>query len=107
MAGDEVLAALSETLADRRRADPERSYVAALHRDGLDAILRKLTEESTETVLAARNGERAAVVREVADWWFHSLVLLSHLGGDAGEVLDELRRRQGTSGLVEKARRNA
>ena len=111
MSGDDFLRRLSATLNQRRDADPERSYVASLQRDGLDATLRKLNEESLETVLAARDAERSgqngALVHEVADWWFHSLVLLSRFGAGAEDVLDELRQREGTSGLAEKARRSA
>ncbi len=111
MSGDDLLRRLSATLDARRRADPERSYVAALNQRGLDAILRKLSEESTETILAARDaeasGDRAGLVGEIADLWFHSLVLLSRLGGGADEVLDALAARDGVSGLVEKAGRKA
>ena len=96
---------LVETLRTRRSASPESSYVARLYDKGLDAILKKIGEEATETVMAAKDGERDAVVREVADLWFHSLVLLVHLDLDPDAVWAELARRSGVSGLVEKAAR--
>ena len=111
MSDDDFLSELSAMLNQRRDADPERSYVASLQRDGLDAMLRKLNEESLETMLAARDSEHSGqngnLIHEVADWWFHSLVLLSHFGASAEDVLNELRRREGTSGLAEKARRSS
>ena len=106
--GANVLEALESVLAERRDADPERSYVAKLHADGLDRILEKVGEEAVETVLAAKNAEREgneAVVHETADLWFHSLVMLSELGVPASAVLDELARRFGVSGHTEKAAR--
>ncbi|MFZ5654364.1 MAG: phosphoribosyl-ATP diphosphatase [Pseudomonadota bacterium] len=107
---DDVLTQLSRVLEERRRADPEASYVAQLHARGLNKILEKLGEECTETLLAAKDAERDGdtrpVVAETADLWFHSLVMLSHLGENAGAVLAELARRFGISGLDEKAGRN-
>lgn len=97
--------ALVETLRTRRGASPESSYVARLYDQGLDAILKKIGEEATETVMAAKDGAPDAVVREVADLWFHSLVLLVHLDLDPDAVWAELARRSGVSGLVEKAAR--
>ena len=102
---DETLARLAEVLEARRSANPEESYVAGLHAAGLDRILRKLGEECTETVVAAKNGESDAIVYETADLWFHSLVMLSHCGLGPAEVLGELERRFGLSGLAEKAAR--
>lgn len=96
---------LVETLRKRRGASPESSYVARLYDKGLDAILKKIGEEATETVMAAKDGAPDAVVREVADLWFHSLVLLVHLDLDPDAVWAELARRAGVSGLVEKAAR--
>ncbi|TDX27804.1 phosphoribosyl-ATP pyrophosphatase [Modicisalibacter xianhensis] len=102
---------LAEVLDQRRHADPESSYVASLHHKGLNKILEKVGEEATETILAAKDAEsgvereRQAVVAETADLWFHSLVMLSHLGIDSQDVLDELARRFGISGLDEKAAR--
>lgn len=105
----DTLAMLTEVLEARKAESPEASYVASLHHKGLDAILKKIGEEATETVIAAKGtaaGEaREAVVRETADLWFHSLVMLSHLDLSAADVLKELERRFGTSGHVEKASR--
>lgn len=106
--GADVLEALEAVLAQRRDADPERSYVAGLHAAGLDRILEKLGEEAVETILAAKNAERdgnETVVHETADLWFHSLVMLSELDVPASAVLDELARRFGVSGHAEKAAR--
>ena len=105
MAVEGVLAELAAVLASRRHGDPEASYVARLHHRGLDQILKKVGEEATETVIAAKDGDRDAVVRETADLWFHTLVMLSHLDLGPADVLAELARRQGLSGLEEKARR--
>jgi len=96
---------LAAVLAQRRGADPEASYVAGLHRDGLEAILKKIAEESCELVMAAKDGDRRHLVYETADLWFHTLVLLSHEGLGPGDVMEELARRFGTSGLEEKAAR--
>ena len=114
----DILSQLAEVLDQRRQADPDSSYVASLHHKGLNKILEKVGEEATETLLAAKDaangakdaandGEanRQAVVAETADLWFHSLVMLSHLGIDHQDVLDELARRFGISGLDEKAAR--
>jgi phosphoribosyl-ATP pyrophosphohydrolase len=101
----DILARLSEVLEARRHADPEKSYVARLHRDGLDAILKKIGEEATETVLAAKTGNAQQLTHEVADLWFHTLVLLKHQGLGPDAVLEELARRFGVSGLEEKAAR--
>jgi phosphoribosyl-ATP pyrophosphohydrolase len=101
----DILARLAEVLEARRQADPDKSYVARLYRDGLDAILKKIGEEATETVLAAKTGDAAQITHEVADLWFHTLVLLNHQGLQPGDVLDELARRFGVSGLDEKAAR--
>jgi phosphoribosyl-ATP pyrophosphohydrolase len=101
----DVLNRLAEVLEERQAADPESSYVAKLYARGLDAILKKIGEEATETVMAAKDGEADKIVYEVADLWFHSLVLLSHQGLHPQLVLAELDRRFGLSGLVEKANR--
>jgi len=100
-----VLTRLAATIASRRGADPASSYVASLLAKGDDAILKKIGEEATETVMAAKDGERARIVSEVADLWFHCLVLLAHHGLSADDVLAELARREGTSGHAEKASR--
>ncbi len=105
-----VLTELTRVLEARRHGDPETSYVASLHHLGLNKILEKLGEECTETLLAAKDAERdgttGALIAETADLWFHSLVMLSHLGENADAVLAELARRFGMSGLEEKASRN-
>jgi phosphoribosyl-ATP pyrophosphohydrolase len=102
---NDVLTRLSAVLEARKRADPDSSYVAGLYAKGLDAILKKIGEEATETVMAAKDGRQERIVAEVADLWFHSLVLLSHQGLGPEAVLAELDRRFGLSGLEEKARR--
>ncbi|MDQ7733489.1 phosphoribosyl-ATP diphosphatase [Halomonas sp. SpR1] len=107
----DVLDTLNEVLKQRRHAAAEDSYVASLHHKGLNKILEKVGEEATETVLAAKDAEhggeaeRQALISETADLWFHSLVMLSHLGMDHQAVLDELARRFGISGHAEKASR--
>lgn len=109
MAND-VLAQLSQILAERKKsADPDSSYVASLHHKGLNKILEKVGEEAVETVLAAKDAEHSGdntdVIYETADLWFHSLVMLSHLGEDASAIVKELERRFDLSGLEEKASR--
>jgi phosphoribosyl-ATP pyrophosphohydrolase len=101
----DVLVRLAEVLEARKTADPESSYVARLYGKGLDAILKKIGEEATETVMAAKDGEGPRIVSEVADLWFHTLVLLAHQGLQPGQVLGELERRFGLSGIQEKASR--
>ncbi|OLO05976.1 phosphoribosyl-ATP diphosphatase [Salinicola socius] len=107
----DTLEQLAAVLDARRSADPDNSYVAQLHHRGLNKILEKVGEEATETLLAAKDFEvddarsRQDLVGEVADLWFHSLVMLSHLDIDHREVLAELARRAGVSGLDEKASR--
>ncbi len=101
----DVLNALAEVLERRKGADPDSSYVAKLYAKGLDAILKKVGEEATETVMAAKDGEADKIVYEVADLWFHTLVLLAHQGLGPEAVLAELERRFGLSGLAEKAAR--
>lgn len=102
---NDVLTRLSLVLEARKQADPDGSYVARLYAKGLDAILKKIGEEATETVMAAKDGAPERIVAEVADLWFHSLVLLAHQGLGPEAVLAELDRRFGLSGLEEKARR--
>lgn len=104
---DDILRELAATLEARKQADPDSSYVACLYARGLDAILKKVGEEATETLLAAKNGDPEHLVRETADLWFHTLVMLAHQGLGPDAVLNELRRRFGTSGLAEKATRVA
>ena len=103
----EILSRLAETLESRKNADPASSYVAKLYAKGLDAILKKIGEEATETVIAAKDGDKAQLVYEMADLWFHSMVLLAQQGLHPDDVLAELARREGLSGLVEKASRQA
>lgn len=103
----EVLTRLAEVLEARKGADPASSYVAGLYAKGLDAILKKIGEEATETVMAAKDGVPDKIVYEVADLWFHSLVLLAQQGLHPDEVLAELERRFGLSGVAEKARRES
>ena len=103
---DTILARLERAIAERRGADPASSYVAALNAKGVDAILKKVGEEATETVIAAKSGERSAIVHETADLWFHCLVMLGRHGIPVSEVLAELERREGRSGHDEKASRN-
>lgn len=101
----DTLQQLAAVLEARKGADPESSYVARLYAKGLDAILKKIGEEATETVIAAKSGDRAALVHETADLWFHCLVLLARHGLSPDDVLRELARRHGKSGLAEKAAR--
>jgi phosphoribosyl-ATP pyrophosphohydrolase len=105
MAERDVLERLERMIAERSGADPGTSYVAALNARGPDAILKKIGEEATETVIAAKSGDRAAIVHETADLWFHCLVMLASHGVALAEVLAELERREGRSGLEEKASR--
>ena len=100
-----ILERLEAAIAERRGADPSASYVARLNAKGLDAILKKIGEEATETVIAAKAGDRAGLVHEAADIWFHCLVLLGREGIPVAEVLAELERREGRSGIEEKASR--
>ena len=101
-----VLQQLAEVLEARKGASPDSSYVASLYDKGLDAILKKIGEEATETVMAAKDGDADKIVYEVADLWFHTLVLLAQQGLDPKQVTDELSRRFGLSGLEEKASRS-
>ncbi|MBE0509558.1 MAG: phosphoribosyl-ATP diphosphatase [Chromatiales bacterium] len=102
----DTLQKLAEILEARKGANPDSSYVASLYAKGLDKILKKVAEESGETIIAAKNGEAEAIIYETADLWFHSLVMLKHLGLEPQQVLDELERRFGLSGLEEKANRS-
>jgi phosphoribosyl-ATP pyrophosphohydrolase len=101
----ETLSEIAKVLEDRKAADAGTSYVARLYQEGLDSILKKIGEEAAETIIAAKDGDRARVIRETADLWFHSLVMLAKLELHPDDVLQELRRRQGLSGLAEKAAR--
>jgi len=101
----DTLARLGQIIDSRRDGDPEQSYVARLFAKGPDAVLKKIGEEATEVVLAAKNGDRSQLVAEVADLWFHTLVALSAHGLKPADVLAELERREGLSGLDEFALR--
>jgi len=101
----DILPRLADVLEGRKQADQDTSYVARLYAKGLDAILKKIGEEATETVMAAKDGEPDQILYEVADLWFHSLVLLAHQGLRPEQVLAELDRRFGLSGIEEKASR--
>lgn len=101
----EVLRQLAEVLEQRKGADPASSYVAGLYDRGLDAILKKVGEEATETILAAKGGNPREIVLETADLWFHTLIMLAQQGLGPEQVLKELERRFGLSGLDEKASR--
>lgn len=102
----DILQALTEVLEQRKNADPESSYVASLYAKGIDHILKKLGEEATETVIAAKNDDVDNLIYETADLWFHSLVMLVDKGIKPDLVLKELERRFGLSGIEEKAQRN-
>ena len=100
-----TLERIASTIEQRKQGDPRESYVAKLFAGGEDAILKKIGEEATETVLAAKSGDRLHLVRETADLWFHCMILLARHGLGPGDVLAEMRRREGISGLDEKAAR--
>jgi phosphoribosyl-ATP pyrophosphohydrolase len=102
----DILVELARVLEERKNANPEDSYVAKLYDKGLDAILKKIGEEATETVMAAKEGNKDQIVYEIADLWFHTLVLLAQQGLEPNDVLNELGRRFGISGIEEKANRN-
>jgi phosphoribosyl-ATP pyrophosphohydrolase len=101
----DILEHLAAVIEQRKGGDPEKSYVARLFHKGTDAILKKVGEEATETVMAAKDGDKQKIVYEVADLWFHSMIALSHFGLKPADVLSELQRREGLSGLEEFAAR--
>jgi phosphoribosyl-ATP pyrophosphohydrolase len=101
----ETLHRLAELLEQRKSADPQTSYVAKLYAKGMDSILKKVGEEAAETIIAAKNGDNEHLIYETADLWFHTLVMLAQAGLKPQDILDELARREGLSGLVEKASR--
>ena len=105
MSGVDILQRLAKTLERRKGANPDGSYVARLYAGGPDAILKKIGEEASETLLAAKEGDKLQIVKETADLWFHCLVMLSYYGLTADDVLQELQRREGVSGLAEKTAR--
>lgn len=102
---NDVLDRLAALLEQRKTADPASSYVAKLYAKGLDSILKKIGEEATETVIAAKGGNKDEIIYETADLWFHTLIMLSHAGLKPQDVLDELARREGLSGIAEKESR--
>lgn len=101
----EILTQLDQLLEARKSESADTSYVASLYAKGLDQILKKLGEETIETVMAAKDNDPDHLIYEVSDLWFHSLVLLAHKNLSSADVLKELERRFGLSGLVEKAQR--
>lgn len=105
MSAREILERLERAIAERRGADPSASYVAGLNARGVDAILKKVGEEAIETVIASKSGAREAIVHETADLWFHCMVMLAWHGIPVADVLAELERREGRSGVDEKAAR--
>lgn len=105
--GGDVLERLAAVIESRRGGDPEKSYVARLLARGEDAVLKKIGEEATECVMAAKDGAPERIVAECADLWFHCLVMLARWGLSPADVLGELARREGLSGLDEKAARRA
>jgi phosphoribosyl-ATP pyrophosphohydrolase len=102
---DDTLARLAAVVASRRGGDPDKSYVARLFSKGPDAILKKIGEEATEVVMAGKDGDPGRFTAEMADLWFHCLVALAQYGLEPADVLAELRRREGLSGLEEFALR--
>jgi len=105
MTDADILRRLEAVIAERKQADPSSSYVASLFARGEAAIMKKVAEEAAETLLAAKDGDKLHLVRETADLWFHSLVLLAWHGLGPDDVLAELRRREGISGIEEKKSR--
>ena len=105
--GADVLARLAAVIASRQGADASTSYVARLMAKGDDAVLKKIGEEATEVVMACKDGQRERIVAEVADLWFHCMIALAHYGLRPADVVAELQRREGLSGLEEKALRKA
>ncbi|HEY6898535.1 MAG TPA: phosphoribosyl-ATP diphosphatase [Rhodocyclaceae bacterium] len=103
----EVLHRLQATLLEREGAAPDSSYVASLYAKGTDTICKKIAEEAAETIMAAKDGDRLHVVRETCDLWFHSMILLAHMGIGVDDVMVEFRRREGISGIDEKKSRGA
>jgi phosphoribosyl-ATP pyrophosphohydrolase len=101
----DILDRLSELLEQRKSADPQSSYVAKLYAKGMDSILKKVGEEATETIIAAKDGNKEHLIYETADLWFHTMIMLAQAGLKPQDVLDELARREGLSGIVEKASR--
>jgi phosphoribosyl-ATP pyrophosphohydrolase len=104
--GTDMLDRLADVIESRRGGDPAQSYVARLFHKGTDTVLKKIGEEATEVVLAGKDGDAQKIVYEMADLWFHSMVALAHFNLRPADVLSELARREGLSGLVEFAQRS-
>jgi phosphoribosyl-ATP pyrophosphohydrolase len=104
---NDTLQRLADLLEQRKSADPQSSYVAKLYAKGMDSILKKVGEEAAETIIAAKNGDKEQLIYETADLWFHTLVMLAQAGLKPQDVLDELARREGLSGIAEKASRTS
>jgi phosphoribosyl-ATP pyrophosphohydrolase len=102
---NDTLERLAEVIESRKAADPQSSYVARLLAHGEDAVLKKIGEEATEAVMAGKGGDRSRIISEIADLWFHSMIALAYYGLRPSDVLMELRRREGISGLEAKAAR--
>ena len=105
MTNIDVLPRLQAVLAERRNAAPDSSYVAGLYAKGTDGICKKVAEEAAEAIMAAKDGDKAHLVKEVTDLWFHSMVLLAHFGVGVEDVAAEFLRREGVSGIEEKKQR--
>jgi phosphoribosyl-ATP pyrophosphohydrolase len=103
---NDILERLAAVVESRRGADPAGSYVARLLEQGEDAVLKKIGEEATEAVMAGKDGDPARIIAETADLWFHCIVMLAHYGLKPADVLAELQRREGVSGIEEKAGRS-
>jgi phosphoribosyl-ATP pyrophosphohydrolase len=102
---NEILQRLTALLEERKNADPQTSYVAKLYHKGMNSILKKVGEEAAETIIAAKDGSQEDLIYETADLWFHTMVMLAKAGLSAQDVLEELARREGLSGIEEKASR--
>ena len=105
MKNTDILERIAASINQRKGGDPAKSYVAKLFAQGDDAMLKKIGEEATETVLAAKGGDRLHLVREVTDLWFHCMIVLARHGLGPADVLAEMQRREGISGIDEKAAR--
>jgi phosphoribosyl-ATP pyrophosphohydrolase len=101
----EILQRLQAVLAERRNAAPDSSYVAGLYAKGTDGICKKVAEEAAEVIMAAKDGDKAHLIKEVTDLWFHSMVLMTHFGVGVEDVATEFLRREGISGIEEKQQR--
>lgn len=107
LSSQDLLAKLDQVLQSRKQESSDSSYVASLYAGGIDKILKKIGEEAAETIMAAKDGNPEQIVYEITDLWFHSLVLLAQQNLSSADVLQELERRFGLSGLVEKAQRTS